>query len=218
MARTGRPREFDRDKAIDAATALFWAQGYEPTSLTQLKASMGHISPASFYAAFGSKEALFREVVQHYLATYGQVMAPLWDESLPPREAIERTLRGSARMQAARTHPTGCLVVSGASNCSPENEPVQALLAAERQRTRAGIKACVERGIARNELKASPSTDVLPDILATFFHGMTCEARDGMTVDTLDAAITSLLTLWDINTVKPLKNRQKNTENTGIRL
>ncbi|MFT8789482.1 TetR/AcrR family transcriptional regulator [Komagataeibacter saccharivorans] len=203
MARTGRPREFDRDRAIEAATALFWAQGYEPTSLTQLKASMGNISPASFYAAFGSKEALFREVVQHYLGTYGQVMAPLWDESLSPREAIERTLRGSARMQSARAHPAGCLVVSGASNCSPENEPVQALLAAERQRTRAGIRACVERAIAIGELKASAATDILPDILTTFFHGMTCEARDGMTSKKLDAAVTSLLTLWDVNAVKP---------------
>lgn len=202
MARTGRPREFDRDKAIDAAMALFWSQGYEPTSLTQLKSCMGNISPASFYAAFGSKEALFREVVQHYLATYGQVMAPLWNESLSPREAIERTLRGSARMQSAPAHPAGCLVVSGASNCSPENEPVQALLAAERQRTRAGIRACVERAIGNGELKASAATDVLPNILATFFHGITCEARDGMTSDNLDAAVTSLLTLWDLNAVK----------------
>lgn len=208
MARTGRPREFDRDKAIDAATALFWTQGYEPTSLTQLKSCMGNISPASFYAAFGSKEALFREVVQRYLETYGQVMAPLWDESLSPRDAIERTLRGSARMQATRAHPAGCLVVCGASNCSPENEPVQALLAGERQRTRTGIRACVERAIANGELKASSATDVLPDILVTFFHGMTCETRDGIISDTLDAGITSLLTLWDINAVEPGTGKQ----------
>lgn len=208
MARTGRPREFDRDKAIDAATALFWAQGYEPTSLAQLKTCMGNISPASFYAAFGSKEALFREVVQHYLATYGQVMAPLWDESLSPRDAIERTLRGSARMQAGRSHPTGCLVVSGASNCSLENEPVQSLVAAERQRTRAGIRACVERAIANGDLKASGATDALPDILTTFFHGMTCEARDGITSQNLDAAITSLLAVWDINAVRPAAEKR----------
>ncbi|AHK70474.1 TetR family transcriptional regulator [Gluconobacter oxydans] len=201
MARTGRPREFDRDRAIDAAMALFWSQGYEPTSLTQLKSCMGNISPASFYAAFGSKEALFREVVQHYLATYGQVMAPLGDESLAPRDAIERTLRGSARMQSGRTHPCGCLIVAGASNCSPENEPVQALLAEERQRTRAGFRACVKRAIASGELRDCAATQVLPDIFTTFLHGMTCEARDGVTSDNLDAAITSLLTLWDASAV-----------------
>lgn len=199
MARTGRPREFDRDQAIEAAMALFWAQGYEPTSLNQLKTCMGNISPASFYAAFGSKEILFREVVQHYLATYGRVMEPLWDESLSPRDAIERTLRASARMQAARTHPAGCLIVSSASNCSPENEPIQVLLAAERKRTRAGIKACVERAIATGELQASAATNALPDILTTFFHGMTCEARDGATSKKLNMAISSLLALWDAN-------------------
>ncbi|MCE0743775.1 TetR/AcrR family transcriptional regulator [Acetobacter sicerae] len=197
MARTGRPREFDRDKALDAALTLFWTQGYEPTSLNQLKASMGNISPASFYAAFGSKETLFREVVQRYLETYGQVMTPLWDETLAPRDAIEQTLRRSARMQTTRSHPTGCLIVLGACNCSPENQSVQDLLAAERERSRQGIKACVDRAIANGELTASPTTETLPVLLATFLHGMACEARDGDRARKLDAAITTLMQVWD---------------------
>jgi TetR/AcrR family transcriptional repressor for divergent bdcA len=65
----------------------------------------------------------------------------------------------------------------------------------------------VERAIANGELKASPATKVLPNILTTFFHGMTCETRDGVTSDTLDAAVTSLLTLWDINAVKRGKSK-----------
>ncbi len=203
MARTGRPREFDRDRALDAALTLFWTQGYEPTSLNQLKACMGDISPASFYAAFGSKEALFREVVQRYLATYGQVMAPLWDETLAPRDAIEQTLRRSARMQTTRSHPTGCLIVLGACNCSPENQPVQALLAAERERSRKGIRACVERAVADGELAASPAVETLPVLLTTFLHGMACEARDGDRAKKLDAAVTTLMQVWDSFAVKP---------------
>lgn len=39
MMRTGRPREFDRDHAIESAMKLFWSQGYEPTSLSQLKSA-----------------------------------------------------------------------------------------------------------------------------------------------------------------------------------
>ncbi|EFG85384.1 TetR/AcrR family transcriptional regulator [Novacetimonas hansenii] len=197
MARTGRPREFDRDKALEAALTLFWTQGYEPTSLNQLKASMGNISPASFYAAFGSKEALFREVVQRYLETYGQVMAPLWDETLAPRDAIEQTLRRSARMQTTRSHPTGCLIVLGAANCSPENQPVQTLLAAERERNRKGIKACVDRAIANGELTGSSATETLPTLLTTFLHGMASETRDGDSAKKLDAAITTLMQVWD---------------------
>ncbi|AOW46398.1 TetR family transcriptional regulator [Acetobacter ascendens] len=205
MARTGRPREFDRDKALDAALTLFWTQGYEPTSLNQLKACMGNISPASFYAAFGSKEALFREAVQRYLETYGQVMAPLSDETLAPRDAIEQTLRRSARMQTTRSHPTGCLIVLGACNCSPENQSVQTLLAAERERTRKGIKACVDRAVADGKLTASPTTETLPTLFTTFFHGMACEARDGDKAKKLDAAITTLMQVWDSLAVKNAK-------------
>ncbi|CCT58624.1 TetR/AcrR family transcriptional regulator [Acetobacter pasteurianus] len=203
MARTGRPREFDRDKALDAALTLFWMQGYEPTSLNQLKACMGNISPASFYAAFGSKETLFREVVQRYLETYGQVTAPLWDETLAPRDAIEQTLRRSARMQTTRSHPTGCLIVLGASNCSPENQSVQTLLAAERARTRKGMKACVDRAVASGELPPSPAIETLPTLFTTFLHGMACEARDGDRAKKLDAAITTLMQIWDSLVVRP---------------
>ncbi|GCE83488.1 hypothetical protein MSKU15_1839 [Komagataeibacter diospyri] len=56
MVRTGRPREFDRDKAIDAATSLFWAQGYEPPP-DPYQDLLGNISPSNLHAAFGSKEA-----------------------------------------------------------------------------------------------------------------------------------------------------------------
>lgn len=71
MPRTGRPRTFNRDEAVAAAMILFWEYGFESTSLAQLKAAMGDISSASFYAAFKSKEDLFREVIDRYISMYG---------------------------------------------------------------------------------------------------------------------------------------------------
>lgn len=93
---------------------LFWQHGYDATSLSQLKAGLGGgISAPSFYAAFGSKDALFQECVQRYLATFAQVTECLWDDSLPPRQAIETALRQSARMQCEEGHPKGCMVALG---------------------------------------------------------------------------------------------------------
>ena len=57
----GRPREFDIEKALDTAGELFWRKGYEGTSLSDLTGAIG-ITPPSFYFAFKSKAALFRQV------------------------------------------------------------------------------------------------------------------------------------------------------------
>src|SRR6187402_395278 len=74
MSQRGRPRTFDRDAAIVSAMHLFWEHGYESTSLSQLKAAIGEgISAPSFYAAFESKEALYKEALERYMEIYGKV-------------------------------------------------------------------------------------------------------------------------------------------------
>ncbi|MFS4517744.1 TetR/AcrR family transcriptional regulator, partial [Delftia tsuruhatensis] len=66
----GRPREFDRDQALERAMLAFWRRGYEGTSMADLVQALG-IASARIYAAFGSKQDLFREAVQHYEAGDG---------------------------------------------------------------------------------------------------------------------------------------------------
>ena len=61
----GRPREFDVEKALDRALEVFWRKGYEGASLPDLTRAMG-INRPSLYAAFGSKEGLFRRALDRY--------------------------------------------------------------------------------------------------------------------------------------------------------
>src|ERR1700733_6957952 len=75
MAVIGRPREFDRDAALEAAMLLFWRKGFAMTSMNDLCEAMGIRSP-SLYAAFGDKEALYLQAVDHYVRTVGP---PVWD-------------------------------------------------------------------------------------------------------------------------------------------
>lgn len=208
MARTGRPRGFNRDEAVQQAMRLFWEHGYEPTSLAQLKSAMGGISAASFYAAFGSKEALFREVVERYLRTHGRVTAALQDAMLPPRAAVEGVLRASARMQTDAAHPSGCFIVLSTAVCSPENQHVQALLAAERQRTREALRACVGRAMEQDELR--PDTDVkgLAAVFDTFLVGLATQARDGVPLAVLDAGISAVMAVWDAHALQPPRRRR----------
>lgn len=199
MAQMGRPRTFDRDVAITQAMHLFWEHGYDATSLTQLKANIGGgITAPSFYAAFGSKQALFQEVMERYLATHGRVTESLFDTSLPPREAIELTLRRSAKMQCETAHPRGCLVSLGLmSACSEESKTISEPLVRARNLNRAGLVACVERAITAGELPVTVMPETLAAAFDSFLLGLSTLARDGVSHATMDAAVSQMMGLWD---------------------
>ncbi|MCK9697597.1 TetR/AcrR family transcriptional regulator [Pseudomonas syringae pv. syringae] len=199
MAQLGRPRTFDRDLAITQALHLFWEHGYDATSLSQLKANIGGgITAPSFYAAFGSKNALFNEVMERYLDTYGRVTDSLFDTTLPPRDAIEITLRHSAKMQCEPGRPKGCLVALGLmSACSDESKAISEPLARARDLNRTGIVACIQRAVAAGELPATVIPETLAAVFDSFLLGLSTLARDGVPHATLDAAVTQVMRLWD---------------------
>jgi TetR/AcrR family transcriptional regulator, transcriptional repressor for nem operon len=64
----GRPRNFDEADALEDATELFWRQGYESTSVSDLLDHM-RISRQSLYNTFGGKAQLFHRVLEHYVET-----------------------------------------------------------------------------------------------------------------------------------------------------
>jgi len=199
MAQMGRPRTFDRDMAITQAMHVFWEHGYDAASLSLLKANIGAgITAPSFYAAFGSKQALFNEVVERYLSTHGRVMDSLFDTTLSPRMAIELTLRRSAKMQCEPGHPKGCLVGLGLlSACSEESKAISEPLAQARAMNRAGIVACIERALAAGELAPTVVPDALATAFDSFLLGISVLARDGVSLEQIDAAVTHIMTLWD---------------------
>jgi TetR/AcrR family transcriptional repressor for divergent bdcA len=182
---------------------LFWLQGYESTSLDQLKQAMGGLSPASFYGAFGSKEKLYREALALYVDTHGQVMAPLYDETLAPRAGLEQALRRSARLQTAPDLPKGCMLVLSVANTSPENNHLQTLVAAERQRTRDGIRDCFKRAVALGELRPEADAEGLATLAEALLVGMSIQARDGVSHASIEAAVSNLLQVWDMNRPSP---------------
>lgn len=66
--KTGRPRKFDEEVALNAAIETFWVKGYNGASIKDLTKAMGINSP-SLYAAYGDKETLFIKAVEHYMNT-----------------------------------------------------------------------------------------------------------------------------------------------------
>src|SRR5271155_2866813 len=146
----GRPREFDTDTALEKAMRLFWAKGYEGTSVADLTGTLG-ISRPSLYAAFGDKQSLFRAALERYAdGPAGYVAAALGQPTA--RGVAEQLLKRAADLQASSHNPGGCLTGNGAIACGSEAEPVRQALNAHRTEGGALLRRRFEQAKAQHDL------------------------------------------------------------------
>ena len=155
---------------------------------------MGGISAASLYAAFGSKEALYKEAVALYMATVGRRLRDtLADTDAAPLQAIENALRCAAEFQRDDEHPRGCMVVLSATNCSPDNAHLRRAMALERQNTRLAFRDCLRRGMDAGQLPSTTDAESLADFLSAVLNGLSIQARDELSADALNGIVDTAM-------------------------
>jgi len=195
MAVIGRPREFDRDAALEAAMVLFWRKGFAATSMNDLCDAMGVRSP-SLYAAFGSKEALYLEALGHYVQTQGP---PVWDklaEGATARAGVENLLIAAAEsLPKSRATPAGCMAVLGAIG-DEWPAAIGRVVRKVRLEMLARVRARLETAVAKGELPASTDVDGLSRFYLGVFQGMAVQARDGATQGQLRAIAAAAMAAW----------------------
>lgn len=191
-----RPRKFDRAVLLRRAMELFWRHGYEGTTLNDLTQVMG-INRPSFYAAFGSKRALFEEAVALYDSTAGAPASRALKDAPTARAAVEGMLRANASACAATGNPPGCMIVLSATIGSPDSEDVCRHLSEWRLRGQHQLRDRLRQAITAGEL---PST-VDPDGLAAFYRavldGLSIQARDGASATALHGIVDRAMAAWD---------------------
>ncbi len=195
MPPRGRPRAFDRERALERGMCLLWRRGYEAASLSELVEVMG-INVSSFYAAFGSKEALFREAVDRYQATHGAFAEAALRGGGTAFAAVERLLRGAAAALTDPDLPRGCKKVTAAANCSPRSAEVAEECARRRRCSEAALRERVARGLAAGELPAGTDAAALARFYATVFQGLSTQARDGASREELERVVDFALAAW----------------------
>jgi AcrR family transcriptional regulator len=195
MAVIGRPRGFDRDAALEAAMFLFWRKGFAATSMNDLCDAMGVRSP-SLYAAFGSKEALYLEAVEHYVRTQGP---PVWDklaEGATARAGIENLLMaGTESLPKSRATPAGCMAVLAAVG---DEWPAAITRVVKKVRLEmlGMLRSRLETAVAKGELTASTDIDGLSRFYLSVFQGMAIQARDGASQAELKAVAATAMAGW----------------------
>ena len=152
----GRPKRYDRDDILVAARDLFWEQGYEATSISELEERTG-LNRSSLYQEFGSKHELFEAALECYAdRVIARLLAGLREEeaTLDTIAGLFTRLANLFRSDAAvATH--GCLLVNTAAELAARDERIRPAAARYRDQLRASFGSALTKAAENGQIDAN---------------------------------------------------------------
>lgn len=172
----GRPREFDTQDALVQATRVFWAKGYDATTMADLLAATG-LSKSSLYETFGSKRDLFLAALSSYCDQRTQMMQELLQSRATGREAIAAFFALIVEQARQEDHPFGCLSCNEAAQMEAHDTEVRRVVARDLDAMEAAFADAIRRG--QSDGSVAPGLDPLRHarFLNTLHHGLQIMAR-----------------------------------------
>jgi AcrR family transcriptional regulator len=171
-----RPKEFDRDLALQKAMMVFWEKGYAATSAADLVQAMG-IGRQSLYDTFGDKHQLYLEA----LALYSEASVAELVQSMRaarPLEAIESMLMAFAA-RPEKQNALGCMGINSICELGLQDEAVNAVRERSGAPLRTSLIALLEQAKAAGD--ADPALDAAAgaDFILATLAGMKVIAKGG---------------------------------------
>jgi len=139
----GRPREFDAEAALSAIMEVFWARGYEGTSLSDLESATG-LRKGSLYAAFGDKRAMYLQSLALYDRTAIDATVA---RMAGPEEAmvrIDRLLTAAIGADTGRRPNPGCFLCNAALDMAASDRDARRMVQASFGRLETALEKCLK--------------------------------------------------------------------------
>lgn len=188
----GRPREFDKEEALAKILDVFWAKGFEGTSMSDLETATG-LRKGSLYAAYGDKRAMYLKA----LALYGRTAIDKAERLLTGIDAPERRvgkfLQSAIDAVAIENDRRGCFLCNASIDQAALNPETRRSVNGSLERLRRLLEEALSElnAIDNNRRRAAAQ-----HLLSVYF-GLHVLARAGQPVRLLkaarDAALRSVL-------------------------
>lgn len=172
----GRPREFDRDKALDAAMEVFWRKGFMQSTLNDLCAAMG-IKPPSFYCAFGTRESLFLETLRHYEDKYWAMALHDFFEEPDFRIAFGKLFEHAATTYTRPNLPRGCFVSVSITGLGPGEKHIEDMLVSVEAKSMENFRKRLLRAIDDGQIPPDSDVAAISGAIMAFLKGVAALSR-----------------------------------------
>jgi TetR/AcrR family transcriptional repressor of nem operon len=178
-----RPKEFDRDAAVERAMSVFWRKGYAATSTDDLLDAM-KIGRQSMYDTFGGKRRLYLEALERYQLESVAGNIGRLRSTASPLAGIEALVVGIIASDKS-VRERGCMGVGSIGefgNTDPDLVTLRAKSGGAQHR------ALIERlrhAQAANEIEANVDIERAARFVETTMFGLQVAARSGASFQTL---------------------------------
>lgn len=150
-----RPKIFNEEEVIDKAVKVFWAKGYEATSMQDLVNAMG-IQRGSLYSTFGSKQQLFLKSLNRYSVTVVKSLLEILHSKPSAIESIELFFAQLVEHLLTVGELRSCLVTNSAIERGlNDNETKQLVLQ---------LLKALEKGFHNALIRAKDNTEISTEI------------------------------------------------------
>lgn len=189
-----RLREFDKEKALDAAMQLFWEKGYAATSLSDLTAKM-EIQRPSLYAAFGDKEGLFEAALRRYTNLHAASIRTKLQKEQSVKETIRIFFENMVEEEYKKESNKGCFCINTMVEIAPHNEKFEVLTREHQMYLSVIFQELIAKGIQSGELQSDVNAKALAQTLVTSLIGLTVLMKSRPKRSVVDNSVCIILSL-----------------------
>ncbi|KAA2386098.1 TetR/AcrR family transcriptional regulator [Bacillus cereus] len=189
-----RLREFDEEKALDAAMQLFWEKGYTATSLSDLTAKM-EIQKPSLYSAFGDKEGLFEAALRRYTNLHAANIRTKLQNEQSVKEAIRTFFENMVEEEYKKEFSKGCFCINTMVELAPHNEKFEVLTREHQMYLTVVFQEFITKGIQSGELQSNLNAKAVAQTLVTSLIGLTVLMKSRPERSVIDNSVSVIVSL-----------------------
>lgn len=184
-----------RQRLVDAATNLFWEQGFAGTGLSDIIREAG-VHGGSLYHFFKTKDALLLAVLDHHRVLLETVILRAGQELSDPVDRVMAIAAFYRQFMERTGCALGCPIGNLAGEVSDTYPEAREKIAALMETFRAGIRSSIGGGERSESLRISgPDQDSIATLVVGAIEGAVMQARAARDIGHMDAALGTLRAL-----------------------